>query len=100
MKDCLGNTISEKSLLCWHPDAEQMHRGIICQAVQVTDGGLSLGDSRQMTPPMLVIQIVIPVSMPDDRRAHGEPALADFMCVVNPQAEAAIGRMLAEREIQ
>lgn len=99
MKDCLGNTISDKSLLCWHPDPEQVRRGLVCQAVHVTDGGIAMGDSRETTPPMLIIQIAIPVSM-DPRAANREPVLGEFMCVVNPQAEAAIDRMLADQRKQ
>jgi hypothetical protein len=88
MRDAIGNKITDSSILCWHPDAKN---GIVCQVVHVTDGGLSVGDSKEITPPMLVIQIMIPVGgVPPGR----EPALAEFIAIVNPNAEAAVERML------
>ena len=98
MRDAIGNKITDKSLLCWHPSAEFIAKGMIVQAVQVSDGGISMGDSGQLTPAMLVIQIPILVEM--GKKAGQEPTLAEVLCVVNPQAEAAIEKMLEGRPKQ
>jgi len=91
MRDAIGNSISDKSVLCWHPDPEQVRRGLICQVVHVSDGGISMGDSNRTTPPMLAVQILIPVG---NVRPGEEPTLGEFLCLVNPNAEAAVERML------
>jgi hypothetical protein len=96
MRDKIGNKITDKSLLCWHPSPDELRTGLMVQAVNVTDGGLSLGDSRELTPPMLVIQIPIFVNAPEGKEA----TLSEFLCVVNPQAEAAIEKMLEGRPKQ
>lgn len=96
MRDAIGNSITEKSLLCWHPDADQLKRGLVVQVVRVSDGGLSLGDSRETTPPMLAVQVTIFVNAETNK----EPTLQDFLCLVNPQAEAAIEKMLAGKPTQ
>lgn len=94
MRDILGNRITESSILCWHPDAAH---GIVCQVAHISEGGLSLGDSDDLTPPMLVIQVMIPVTgVPRGQ----EPTLGQFMCVVNPTAEAAIEKMLEGKRKQ
>ena len=90
MRDSIGNSISEKSLLCWHPSADALKRGLLVQAVHVTDGGLSLGDSRELTPAMLIVQIPIYVNAPQGK----EPTLEEFLCVVNPQAEVAVSALM------
>jgi hypothetical protein len=91
MRDALGNRISDRSILCWHPDAAHLKRGLIVQAVSVSDGGITLSDSGQLTPPMLIIQVMIPVG---GVKPGAEAVLEEFLCVVNPAAEAAIEGML------
>lgn len=93
MKDCIGNRITEKSLLCWHPEPERLKRGLIVQAVRVEDGGLSMGSSKDLTPAMLIIQIVIPIDMGGEL-GRNEPTLGEMLCVVNPQQEALLEGMM------
>ena len=90
MRDAINNIISKNSLLCWHPSPDALKRGLIVQAVHVSDGGLSMGDTKQLTPAMLIVQVPIYVNIPPGK----EPTLEEFLCVVNPQAEAAIDDML------
>ena len=89
MKDCIGNRIAKGSLLYWK--SKQM-------AVAVSDvnsGGLSLGDSKQMTPPTITIQVTIPINL--ERGVTAEQAiLQDFICLVNPAATAEVERMLTQ----
>jgi len=94
MLDMLGNKIHEKSILYWHPDP---NHGVICQVAHVTDGGISMGDSNELTPPMLVIQVMIPVT---NTPRGKEPMLTQFVCAVNPTAEAAIEKMMAGQRKQ
>jgi len=96
MRDILGNPINDSSLLCWHPSPEMLKHGLIVQAVHVTDGGLSMGDTKDTTPAMLIIQIPIYVTVERGK----EPVLNEMMCVVNPQATAAIDKMLEGRRKQ
>ena len=93
MKDAVGNSITEKSLLCWHIDPEQLKRGLIVQAVSVSDGGLSLGDSRDLTPATLVVQVPILVSA----KPGEEPTLSEFLCVVNPSSEMVIEELMEKQ---
>ena len=93
IRDAIGNRISDRSILCWHPDAAHLKRGLIVQAVSVSDGGITLGDSGQLTPPMLIIQVMIPVGGVKPG-AGAEAVLEEFLCVVNPAAEAVIEGML------
>jgi hypothetical protein len=91
MRDAVGNKITEKSLLCWHLDVEQLkHRGLIVYAVSVSDGGISMGDSRELTPATLLVQVPIMVT----RERGEEPTVSDILCVVNPQAEAALESLM------
>jgi hypothetical protein len=92
MRDGLGNKITEKSLLCWHLDAEQLKRGLIVYAVSVSDGGISMGDSRELTPATLLVQVPIMVT----RERGEEPTVSDILCVVNPQAEAALESLMGQ----
>lgn len=92
MRDAVGNKITEKSLLCWHLDAEQLKRGLIVYAVSVSDGGISMGDSRELTPATLLVQVPIMVST-----EHGKEAtVSDILCIVNPAAEAAMESLMGE----
>jgi hypothetical protein len=97
MRDAIGNKISEGSLLVWHPNLDHLKTGIIVNVAHVTDGGLSLADTKQLTPAMLVIQIPIPVNNIDPGK---EAQVGEFLCVVNPQAEAAIEKMIAGQRKQ
>jgi len=93
MKDALGNAITASSLLCWHPDLDMLKRGLIVQAVQVQDGGLSLGNSDELSPAALVIQVVIPVDM-GKHLGKVEPVLSEMLCVVNPSAATAVEKLM------
>jgi hypothetical protein len=62
------------------------------------DGGLSLGDTKQLSPAMLVIQIPVHVNMAGNPGV--EPVLEEFLSVVNPNAEAAIEKMLGGQRKQ
>ena len=94
MRDAVGNKIDEKSLLCWHIDPEQLKRGLIVQAVSVSDGGLSLGDSRDLTPATLIVQVPIFVKAVP---GGGEPTLSEFLCVVNPNSERVIEELMEKQ---
>lgn len=93
MRDAVGNKITEKSLLCWHLDAEQLKRGLIVYAVSVSDGGIALGDSRELSPATLLVQVPIMVSR---ERGQEEPTVQDILCIVNPAAEAALESLMGE----
>lgn len=92
MRDAVGNKITEKSLLCWHLDAEQLKRGLIVYAVSVSDGGISMGDSRELTPATLLVQVPIMVSTERGKEA----TVSDILCIVNPAAEAAMESLMGE----
>jgi hypothetical protein len=92
MRDAVGNKITEKSLLCWHLDAEQLKRGLIVYAVSVSDGGISMGDSRELTPATLLVQVPIMVTT----KRGEEPTVHDIVCIVNPAAEAAVEDLMGQ----
>ncbi len=94
MRDSIGNKIDDKSLLCWHIDPEQLKRGLIVQAVSVSDGGISMGDSKELTPATLVVQVPIFVNV--NSNSKGEPTLPEFVCIVNPNSERIIEGMLTK----
>jgi len=99
IRDAIGNRISDRSTLCWQPDAARIKRGLLVQVVSVSDGGITLGDSGQLTPPMLIIQMMIPVGGVNPG-AGAEAVLEEFLCVVNPAAEAVIEGMMEGRRKQ
>lgn len=89
MKDCIGNRIAKGSLLYWK--SKQMAVAV----ADTNDGGLALGDSKQITPPTITLQITVPINL--DRGVTAEQAtLQDFLCLINPAATAEVERMLTQ----
>ena len=88
MKDMLGNTIKEGDLLAW--SLPKGMENIIVRAQRIHDGGLSMGETGQTTPPVLSVLIDIPIS---DVRKGDEARLADFVCVRDPRSEQMLDKI-------
>jgi hypothetical protein len=85
MRDALGNKISEGSLLFlkqW---------GLVGKVIRVVEGGLSIGD--EIMAPGLTIQIDLPLQA-EGLPSGQEPQVAGVVCVVNPQSEMVVERLL------
>jgi hypothetical protein len=52
-----------------------------------------MGDSRELTPATLLVQVPIMVTR---ERGQDEPTVSDILCVVNPQAEAALESLMGQ----
>jgi len=91
MKDLLGNTIAEGSLVWW------LSKQIPMKVTKITTGGISIG--REVTPPKITLEITIPV---DTQRIQPgeEPQFTDFLCTMNPDAEKLIEGMLEGQRTQ
>lgn len=89
MKDLLGNRISKGSLLWWKS------KDMMMVVADASEGGLELGDSKQVLPPTITLQVTIPINL-----ARGVTAdtctLQDFLCLVNPQVTAAVEGMMTQ----
>lgn len=88
MRDALGNKLAEGHLLDWSLKGTD---SLLCRVVSVNEGGLALGNSRDETPPILVVTIVIPVMVSKGQR---EAQLHDFKRVVDPASESTLDRAL------
>lgn len=93
MRDLLGSVISPGSLLWWLP------KGIPIHVARIEEPPKLLTLDRN-TPPArakLVLEIVIPIDLLTE---GAETQLGDFLCIVDPQAEAAIEKMLEGKRKQ
>ena len=89
MRDMIGNKLEEGVLVFW------LSKGVTAVVKRIDPGGLSVvgaGGERQ-TPPTLTLEINIPVSMGDLPRG-AEPAISDFLRVVDPRQQAILERAL------
>jgi len=83
MRDAIGNKILEGNLLHWV--LPQNLRAVIVRAIRVHDGGLSIpGAGNQTTPPILTLQIDVPI---DGTQQGREPQVGDFIRIVDPKSE-------------
>jgi hypothetical protein len=69
----------------WNLPAELAKRGPIFNVVDVDEGGVETPNG--MTPPMLTLQIRLPVERP---KHGGEIVLIDFLCLLHPAQQAAL----------
>jgi hypothetical protein len=92
MRDILGNTITESTLLWW------ITKQIPLRVARIEPGGiLTARNGEDPTPDKLVLEITIPIQ----RMTNGsETQLADFVCARNPEAEAVIEKMLEGKRTQ
>jgi len=85
MKDAIGNKLAQGNMVAWSiPDGL---RHLIAVVARVSDGGLSMGSTDQVSQPSLTIVIDIPVT--GTKPGH-EATLSEFMRVVDPRGEAII----------
>jgi hypothetical protein len=91
MKDLLGNTIAEGSLVWW------LSKQIPMKVTKITTGGISIG--REVTPPKITLEITIPVDVKLVQSGE-EPQFTDFLCTMNPDAEKLIEGMLEGQRTQ
>ena len=88
MRDLLGSAIREGSLLWW------ISKAIPLRVARIEPGGILAGDhDGPPTPDRLILEVTIPVQ---PRTQGAETQIADFLCVVNPEAEQVIEKMMAE----
>ena len=91
MRDMLGNIIHKGSLLWWLPKSIPIH------VARIEPGGVLTMGEKETTPDKLVLELTIPVQP----RTHGaETQIAEFLCIVNPEAEAVIDNMLKGKRPQ
>jgi hypothetical protein len=90
MRDMIGNKLTEGNLLFWH------RVGSVCKITHVSDGGLSLGDSHRTSPPILTIEITLPVGM-EGAPPGAEPMVAEFLRVVDPKSEGVLQLAMGKR---
>jgi hypothetical protein len=91
MRDMLGNVIHEGSLLWWLP------KSIPIRVARIEPGGVLTMGEKEVTPDKLVLELTIPVR----HTVHGaETQIADFICIINPDAEAVIDNMLKGKPTQ
>jgi hypothetical protein len=92
MRDLIGNTISEGSLVWW------LSKQLPLKVTKINTGGLSIaGRGKEVTPARITLEIEIPVQ----QLANGEePQFTDFLCTMNPDAEKLIEGMLEGRRTQ
>jgi len=72
-------------MVAWAIPAEL--RNVIAVVARVTDGGLSMGSTDQVSQPAITIVIDIPVT---GLKPGQEATLHEFMRVVDPRGEALI----------
>lgn len=91
MKDCIGNHIEKGAILSWTMPEEIKKRGnLLCNVLAVSESDVRDAQGRVL-PQMLVISIQLPIS--DGGNPAGrdkEMSLTDFLCVVNPSAQALV----------
>lgn len=87
MRDCLGNKLSPGHLVLWRLPEETLAKGLVAQVVAANDRSTLTVVGADPGPASLVIQIIIPINSP---RPNDEPALADFLRIVDPTAERII----------
>jgi hypothetical protein len=94
MRDLLGNSLKPGSLLWWLP------KGIPIRVARI-DEPSRLTTLQVGREPSSKTKLVLEVTIPIDAMTDGaETQLADFLCIVNPDAERIINQMLAEQKTQ
>ena len=89
IKDLLGNSISEGSLVWW------LSKALPLRVTKITPGGLSLADRGETTLARITLEISLPVQpLPGGE----EPQFTDFLCTMNPDAERIIEGMMQARD--
>lgn len=88
MKDAIGNKVNKGDMIAWA--IPEGLRQVIAVVGQVSDGGLSMGSTKEVSQPSVTIVIDIPITGVEPGR---EPQLHEFMRVVDPRQEAIIKGM-------
>jgi hypothetical protein len=93
MRDLLGSTIMEGSLLWW------IAKQIPIRVARIEEPSKLevIGKPRTQPKTHLVLEITIPLDATTD---GAETQLADFLCIVNPEAQAAMDKMLGGQRPQ
>jgi hypothetical protein len=92
MRDLLGNTLKPGSLLWWLP------KGIPIRIARIEEPSSLVAINRQ--PPqktLLILEVRIPLDAVTD---GAETQLADFITIVNPDAERVLNGMLETQRTQ
>lgn len=91
MRDALGNKITEGNLIHWRLPRDIAEGGLVFRVVRVLEPKLAVvgGEPPQ---PVLSLQLDIPINAEKGR----EPALAQFMRIVDPRQEAALEALTAK----
>lgn len=85
MKDAIGNKVRKGDMIAWA--IPEGLRQVIAVVGQVSDGGLSMGSTDQVSQPSITIVIDIPIT---GVKAGHEATLHEFMRVVDPRGEVII----------
>ena len=94
MRDLLGNTLRDGSLLWWVSKAIPLRVARIERHEIINPRER---DDAAAAPDKLILEVTVPIQ----RMPNGaETQLADFICLVNPDAEQVIEKMLGERKLQ
>ena len=88
MKDAIGGTIREGHLLYWLKISAPV------KVVGVSEGGLSIGNSKEVTPPKLMVELEIGINLPPNAPPGFEPMLSEFLHVVDPKQEALLDKIM------
>lgn len=88
VRDAINNVIKEGDLLAWNVPKDTTN--IVVRAARVHEGGLAMGASGDVTPPVLTVMIDIPIS---DVRKGAEARLADFLCIRDPRSEQLLDKV-------
>jgi hypothetical protein len=82
MKDLLGNTITEGGFAYWKS------KELLVQVLKIIE---------ENNPPVLVLAVQVPIQgTPRDQ----EVIVGDLLCVINPDSERALEKMLEGRPMQ
>ena len=89
VRDSIGNKIVVGQFLYWKPT------GMIVRVTKVSDGGLSMGVSKQLTPASLTVEIEFPIEMEKGAKSD-EPVLGNFIRIVDPRAEELLASAMTQ----
>ena len=94
MRDGLGNKVGKGYLILWHVPEDMARRGLVFRVADVSDGGLSVvgRDGERKSPASLTLVTTLPINAPNGQ----EPVLGDFICILDPQSQSAVERILDE----
>ena len=73
------------------------HWGCVAKVTRVSDGGLAVvsGDGRGVSPPVLILEIAIPMEGNNIPKGQ-ELTVPGMFCVVNPAQDAMLDKMMRQ----